>query len=129
MLILNYAHPLTTVQHAQLAALVGAEPVVRDVATQIDQNQPLAAQVAALAEAAALSPTEWQTTPLIVNLPGLSSVAALLLAELHGRIGHFPALLRVRPKPGALTPEYEIAEVLNLQQQRETARTKRDRVD
>lgn len=51
-------------------------------------------------------------------------MAFVLLAELHGRIGHFPTLIRLRPKPGPVTM-YEVAELLNLQTIRETARTRR----
>ena len=34
-------------------------------------------------------------------------------AELHGRMRHFPTLLRLRPVPD-LIPTYEVAELLNL---------------
>ncbi len=40
--------------------------------------------------------------------------AFLLLAEIHGRIGHFPTLVRMRPKHGSVT-SYEVVELLNLQ--------------
>ena len=40
------------------------------------------------------------------------------------RIGHFPSLIRLRPKSGPL-PSYEVAELLNLQTIRETARKRR----
>ena len=36
------------------------------------------------------------TSPLIVALPGLTEGAVLLLAELHGRLGVFPRILRLR---------------------------------
>ena len=45
-------------------------------------------------------------------------------AELHGRIGHFPALVRLHPKSGPLTT-YEVAELLNLQTVRDEAWTRR----
>jgi len=125
MLLLNYSHPLTTEQLAQLAQLLGAEPEVRRIAVQIDQAQPLAAQVGALADAAGLTPDDWQTTPLIVNLPGFAPAAAALLAELHGRCGGFPTMLRLRPLPDSTPTAYEVAEVINLQTLRERARLRR----
>ncbi len=125
MLLLNYSHPLTTEQLAQLAQLLGAEPEVRRIAVQIDQAQPLTAQVAALADAAGLAPDDWQTTPLIVNLPGFAPAAAALLAELHGRCGGFPTMLRLRPLPDSTPTTYEVAELINLQTLREQARLRR----
>ncbi len=55
---------------------------------------------------------------------GNTPLLARSLAELHGRIGHFPTLIRLRPKPGPVTT-YEVAELLNLQTIRETARRRR----
>lgn len=125
MLVLNYSHPLTTEQLAQMAALLGEEPEVRRIAVQIDQTQPLDEQVSALADASGLTPDEWQTTPLIVNLPGFAPAAAALLAELHGRCGGFPAMLRLRPVAGSVPTVYEVAEVIDLQALREQARMRR----
>lgn len=125
MLLLNFTHPLTSQQHAQLTALLGSAPEVRTIPVQIDQSQPLAPQVVAIADAAGLTPSAWQTTPLIINPPGLALVTALLLAEIHGRSGGFPTVVRIRPVVGSVPTSYEIAEVLNLQTLRETARLRR----
>lgn len=122
MLILNFAHPLTPDQRAQIEAL--ADNYIEDIRTisvQINQAEPLAPQIAAIVDAVGLSSEEWQTRPLLVNPPGFAPAAFILLAELHGRIGHFPALIRLRPKEGAITA-YEVAELLNLQAIREQAR-------
>jgi hypothetical protein len=81
--------------------------------------------VTALADHPTLSPLEWQTMPLLVNPPSLNFVAVALLAELHGRCGYFPAHLRLRQVPGTVPPRYEVAEILDLQTMRETARLKR----
>ena len=48
-----------------------------------------------------------------------------MLAELHGRLGYFPPVLRLRPVEGALPPRFEVAEILNLQDVRDAARAKR----
>jgi len=125
MLLLNFTHPLTAPQYAQLTALLVAAPQVRDIPVQIDQTQPLAPQVAVLADTASLSPAEWQTIPLLVNPPGLAIVTALLLAELHGRTGYFPAIVRIRPMASSGPTTYEVAEVINLQTLRDAARTRR----
>jgi hypothetical protein len=126
MLILNLSHPLTPAHLAQLEALTGqgVERVI-EVNSQVDVQQPLAPQVAALVDAAGLSPTEWQTASLLVNLPALNFSAAALLAELHGRCGYFPPCVRLRPIAGKVPPQYEVAEVLDLPAIREAARGKR----
>lgn len=126
MLILNYSHPLTPAQLSQLEALT-ATPIaeVREIPAQLDLDAPFGPQAVALADAAGLSPTEWQTTPLLLAPPSLNCAAVALLAELHGRMGYFPPIVRLRPVPGALPPRYEIAEVLDLQAQRDAARKKR----
>ncbi|RLC90501.1 MAG: hypothetical protein DRI37_01245 [Chloroflexi bacterium] len=126
MLILNYSHPLTKAQCAQLAALTGeAIDEVRDIPTHLDTSRPFAEQVVALADAARLSPEAWQTTRLCVLLPALNYAAAALLAELHGRMGYFPLIARLRPVAETLPPQFEVAELLNLQSLREAARRRR----
>src|SRR5438876_9447356 len=125
MLILNFTHPITSEQRAQLEALAHT-PIeeVRTIPVQIDQAEPLEPQITAIVDAVGLSSEEWQTRPLLINPPGYAPAAFVLLAELHGRIGHFPTLIRLRPKPGPVTT-YEVAELLNLQTIRETARKRR----
>ena len=91
---------------------------------QIDQAEPLAPQITAIVDTVGLSSEEWQTRPLLINPPGYAPAAFVLLAELHGRIGHFPSLIRLRPRSGPVTI-YEVAELLNLQTIREAARKRR----
>ncbi len=100
---------------------------VVEIHSQIDPQQPLAPQVTALADQADLAPIEWQSAPLLVNPPSLNFVAVVLLAELHGRCGYFPAMLRMRPVPNSLPPQFEAAEIVNLQNVREAARIGRER--
>src|SRR5579859_6333361 len=97
---------------------------IRTVRVQINQEELLDAQITSIVDATGLSSEEWQTRPLLINPPGYAPAAFVLLAELHGRIGHFPSLIRLRPKPGPVT-SYEVAELLNLQTIREAARKRR----
>jgi hypothetical protein len=60
-----------------------------------------------------------------VNLPSLNHIAACVLAELHGRMGYFPTILRMRPVAGSTPPQFEVAEIINLQAVRDQARTTR----
>lgn len=122
MLLLNFTHPLTDTQCAQIEALAGTLiEEVRTIRVQIHQEEELEPQIVAIVNSVGLSSNEWQTRPLLINPPGYAPAAFVLLAELHGRIGHFPSLVRLRPKPGPVTT-YEVAELLNLQTIRDAAR-------
>jgi len=125
ILLLNYTHPLTDAQRTQVAALAGDQLEIRDIGVQIDRARPLAEAAVELAEAAGLAPADWQTRSLLVNPPGLAPLALALIAELHGRSGHFPAILNIRPLAGATPPRYEVAETVNLQALRDAARGRR----
>jgi hypothetical protein len=126
MLILNFTHPLTVAQRDQIETLAHTTiEEVRTIPVQIDQVEPLAEQITAIVDDVGLSPEEWQTRPLLINPPGFAPAAFVLLAELHGRIGHFPALIRLRPVAESVPTSYEVAELLNLQAIREKARTRR----
>src|SRR5205807_3258386 len=119
---LNFTHPLTSDQRAQIEAFANTSiEEVRDIQVQIVQEESLEPQITAIVDAVGLTSEEWQTRPLLINPPGYAPAAFVLLAELHGRIGHFPSLIRLRPKSGPL-PSYEVAELLNLQSIREAAR-------
>lgn len=126
MYILNYAHPLTADQLAQLEAQTDRVITdVRNIRTQLDLDRSFTEQAIALADAANLIAEQWQTEALLVVLPSLNYAAAALLAELHGRMGYFPSIIRLRPVKGALPPRYEIAEIMDLQALRAAARRRR----
>lgn len=123
MVLLNFSHPLTAEQLRQLAELARAKvDRMVEIDAQIDPQQPIVPQVAAMADRAGLTPQEWQTLPILINPPSLNFSAATLLAELHGRCGYFPAAVRLRPIPGSVPPRFEVAEIVNLQAVREEAR-------
>lgn len=126
MLLLNFAHPLTPEQHAEIERLSGRVIArVIEVKTQFDATHPFVEQARQLVEAVGLSAEHWQTAALLVNLPSLNVIAALVLAELHGRCGYFPAVLRLTPVAQTTPPQFAVAEILNLQQVREAARQQR----
>ena len=125
MLILNFSHPITPDQRTQIESLADTSiSDIRTIAVQIDQAQSLEQQIRNIVDGVGLSPEEWQTLPLLINPPGYAPAAFVLLAELHGRIGHFPTLIRLRPKTGPIT-SFEVAELLSLQSVRENARKQR----
>ena len=126
IVVVNFAHPLTEAQRAQIETLAGQLVArVLDAPAQVNVEQGIELQVTVLMDRVGLSAEEWQTLPLLVNPPGLAPLTAVLLAHLHGRMGHFPALLRIRPVAGAVPPRYEVAELLDLQAVRDKAREQR----
>lgn len=127
MILLNFTHPLTVQHLTQLTALLDESIAdVREIPTQFDPQQPFVPQVRSLVDACGLSAFDWQTQPLLINPPALSYITAVLLAELHGRMGYFPPILRLRPVPTDGPQHYEVAEILTLQSLRDTARQKRN---
>jgi hypothetical protein len=130
MILLNFSHPLTPAQLAQIEALIGNHPagtgaaVKRVIAApaQFDTGQPFVPQVQAMLAQVPLTAEAWQTTPLLIVPPALNFITAVLLAELHGRMGYFPAIVRLRPVAESLPPRFEVVEIINLQAVREAAR-------
>jgi len=126
MILLNFSHPLPEAQVRRLEQLTGE--LVNEVLqfpVQFDNAVPFPEQVGALVDSIPFSAEAWQTELFLINPPSLNFITALMLAELHGRMGYFPALIRTRPVPDSVPPRYEVVEILNLQQVREVARTRR----
>jgi len=127
MILLNFSHPLTPEHLQQVEALAG-EPVERVIAVnglQFDPALPFVPQMTALVDGLGLTPEEWQTLHFVINPPAYNFIAVLLLAELHGRMGYFPAHLRLRPMPHVATTRFEVAEIMDLQAVRNAARRRR----
>ena len=126
MIVVNFSHPLTEEQRAQIETLAErAIDRVIDVPAHFADAEPFAPQIAALVEQAGLTPTQWQTLPLLISLPSYGPIVAALLAYLHGLSGHFPAVLRLRPASGNGPAQFVVAEVLDLQSIRQSGRTMR----
>lgn len=126
VLILNFSHPLTVEHLDKIQQLAGQETTrVQDIPVQLNNDDPVAPQVEAIVDGIPLGGTEWQTTPFLVNLPGFSIAAAAIVAELHGRSGHFPACIRLRPVADSVPVRFEVAEIVGLEQIRQAARERR----
>ena len=125
MLVLNFAHPLTDEHIVQIEAIAARSiDEIQAIPVQVNEKESLEAQIRAIVDAVQLTSEEWQTRSLLINPPGYAPAACVLLAELHGRIGHFPAIIHLRPRSDHVTT-YEVAELINLQTIRGTARKRR----
>ncbi len=126
MILLNFSHPITEEQRAQIEALT-KKPLEQIITLPVhfDQEKPFLPQLRALLKEVPFTPQEWQTAPILVNLPSYNYIAALALAELHGRMGYFPPIIRLKPVRDSIPPRYEVAEIINLQSIRDQARQER----
>jgi hypothetical protein len=126
MRLLNFGHPLTEAHLARIRELAGRDiERIIVVPTHFDHVRPFTEQVRELLATLPLTAEQWQTTPILINPPSLAPIVAVLLAELHGRSGYFPTIVRLRPITGTVPPQFEVAELLNLQEIRDAARTRR----
>ena len=125
MKIINYTHALTAEQAAAIKSITGQPVEEVHIPAHLDHARPFAEQARELVDAAGLTPAAWQGQPLLVIPPALAPAAVAVLAELHGRMGYWPATVRIRPVAGVMPPQYEVAEIINLQASRDEARTRR----
>lgn len=128
-LILNLARPLTHSQLLKLQELLTALPEVIDlpgIPVQFANDRPLTQQVIEILDVAGLTLEEWSSLSFIVNLPGLAAPAAAILAEIHGRSGHFPHIIRMTPSLEDKAV-FNVTEIVKLQNIRDDARTRSTR--
>lgn len=126
MLLINFSHPLTKDQLFQIET--NTEAHIQNVITmhcQLDHNRQFGEQIDNLIEQVGLTGEDWQKTPVIINPPGLTYAASVVISNLHGRMGYFPPILRLKPVEETLYRSFEFAEILNLQSVRDNARLKR----
>lgn len=126
VILVNFHHPLTETQREQARLLMNVRiDDVIDVPVHFSHDVPFHEQARTCVDRVGLTSHQWQTKDIVVNLPGFSPAAAAILAELHGRMGHFPNVLRLKPCHAEGGTTYEVAEIMNLQEIRDTSRTKR----
>jgi hypothetical protein len=127
-LILNFSsHPVLPGQQQAILQHMGwpiAEVLSAEVGN-IKENSHFVRTALRHIDRLDLTPTEWQTLPLVVLPAGYASLWSAILAELHGRLGYFPDVVRLRPAPAEAEERFEVAEVMRLQDLRNVARGKR----
>lgn len=123
-IVLNFLQPLTQSHRDQIGDYLKAkiyeviEPTTLPV--RLDELSNFVEQARALLDETGLTPEEWRTLPLVINLPGFSPLSAILLAEMQGRMSRLPHVIRMRPSASDRTV-FEIAEVIALQDIRDKA--------
>ncbi len=126
MILLNFGHPLTEAQLEAIKIQTGQTGFdLRQIKTHFDHERPFSQQITDLVNGLDIDAQTWQTEPILINPPTLNVIALALMAELHGRMGYFPAIIRLKPVPDSLPPQFEFAEIINLQAIRDQARTQR----
>ena len=124
--ILNFSHPLTEQQLSDISAAIGVlSPEVIDVPVQFDTDLPFVTQMTGMIDALSVDAGTWQTETWLMVPPALSFITVLVLAELHGRTGGFVSIVRLRPDHSGGSTRYQFAEIINLNQVRQQARTRR----
>lgn len=123
MIILNFAHPLNSTALEALASLLEGDVVgeVKNVTVKVDNERSFLDQAQEVTESVGWTSQQWQTNRFVVVPPGYAPFACTLLANIHGRTGFFPAMLRMKPS-GGTPPSFTPAEVLSLHAVREESR-------
>ena len=123
MILLNFSHPLSNPQRTQIESLSHQEITeVISIKTHFQNGEDFQAQLPSLMKQIPLTSEEYQSKPILVIPPALNFLAVLVLSDLHGRMGYFPSIVRLRPVEESLPPQYEVAEIINLQEVRNEAR-------
>lgn len=123
MLLLNFSHPLSEAQLSDIESLLSQNISQKfDCRVYFDNQQSFLDQVRDLFSPGAFPLKAIETEPVLVILPSHSFIAALILAELHGRIGHFPAIVRIGPAPESVPVIYQVCEIVDLQTLRDEAK-------
>lgn len=124
MTILNLASPLSSDDLSMISALCGrkARRVV-DLGHAFSETEPLAPQVRALLDTLGFTSSDWQKQSIVVNLPADSVASTLIVADIAGRRGRTPSVIRW--KSSGNRGRMEPFEVISLHEIRKEARHQR----
>ncbi len=127
-LLLNFsAHPVMPGQQQAIQAKMGWPrlEVIDAWLGNVPEDKDFTAKVTKHVDKIDLLPREWQTCRLVTIPAGYSPAWSILLAELHGRLGYFPDLVRLRPASTQAEEKFEVADIISPQAIRNRARAKR----
>jgi len=127
-LVLNFSgHPVLPCQKQEIDRHMHwtSSDVINVALGNVPEDQNFADFITKAVERAGLLPEEWQATPLVVIPAGYSPIWSVVLAELHGRLGYFPDVVRLRSASKPSAEQFEVAEIMNLREVRHQSRSKR----
>ncbi|MCB0259206.1 MAG: putative DNA binding domain-containing protein [Calditrichaeota bacterium] len=120
-ILINFAREVDELQIEQLRKLLQADiDEIINVPSKLFDNQPYLPQVRAMIDAVVLTPPEWQSLPLVVNIHPFAPAAAAVLAWIHGLRGFFPEIVRMARNEQ--NNRFEVVEVLLIQSVRNETR-------
>ena len=126
--VLNFSgHPVLPGQKQAIERIMQwpSSEVVTVALGNVPEDHKFVATIEKAIEQIKLSSDQWQTTPLVVIPAGYAAVWSVVLAELHGRLGYFPDVVRLRPAAPGSCEKFEVADVINLREVRHQSRDKR----
>lgn len=117
--IINFGHPISASQRvtvAELAEVPTDDVDVVEVAVHFDHSSTFVDQAAAAVDAVGFDTARWSAGGYVVVLPGHAVIAAVVLAEIDGRSGSLPTIVRF--VPGTAPGSWEVAELIDLRHHR-----------
>ena len=127
MILLNFSHPINDEQIKEIEKLAGRKiDRIKEISVQFDHEKPFGEQVENLIKQCGLTSKEWQTGVILVVPPSLNFIAVTLLSALHGLMGYYPPIVRIKPVSTPIGNRYQVAEIINLNQIRDKFREKRE---
>jgi len=127
-LVLNFSgHPVLPGQEEAIIRLTNwqAMEVLNVQFGNVPEDENFVVSIINSVERIGLTPEEWQAIPIVVIPAGYSVIWSVVLAELHGRLGYFPDVVRLRPAPSGSPEKFEVAEIMNLGEIRHSSRRRR----
>ena len=126
-MILNCSgHPVHPAQKSAIENLMHwQEAEVLDVALgNVPEDEHFIPAIEKAVDRLDLTSKDWEQ-PIVVIPAGYAPIWSVLQPILHGRLGHFPDVVRLRPVDPITGVRYEVAEIMPLQQLRHESRGKR----
>lgn len=120
VIVLNFSHPLTQNQRGEIAALRGVDMKQLDIREGLSRQyvynsaEELVSAVKAQIDDAKMTTNAWQHQRILVNLPAHAAGAMIAIAEMHGRMGYFPSILRIEKVGEA----FEFTEIVRIDELR-----------
>lgn len=115
MIVLNFAHPLNQTQVKQLEDLCLDTVEEIRIPVQLDLEQPVDNQIQQIVNGIGWSIEQWQKQEYLVIPPSLSTASAVLIADILGRSGALPLIVRSKMVGEGVFSRWEIAEIVSLE--------------